>query len=81
MSLAIIPTGIIAVQTSVLLGHEMGKPNVIGTLIASAILIPGMLLLVPQIGIMGAAIVFVLSPTSQAIYLTLYVKRWKKNKQ
>ena len=81
MSLAIIPTGIIAVQTSVLLGHEMGKPNVIGTLIASAILIPGMLLLVPQIGIMGAAIVFLLSPTSQAIYLTLYVKRWKKNKQ
>jgi O-antigen/teichoic acid export membrane protein len=40
-----------------------------------------MLLLVPQIGIMGAAIVFLLSPTSQAIYLTLYVKRWKKNKQ
>jgi len=63
------------------LGHEMSKPNVIGTLIASAILIPGMLLLVPQIGIMGAAIVFLLSPTSQAIYLTLYVKRWKKNKQ
>ena len=81
MSLAIIPTGIIAVQTSELLGHEMSKPNVIGTLIASAILIPGMLLLVPQIGIMGAAIVFLLSPTSQAIYLTLYVKRWKKNKQ
>jgi len=28
-----------------------------------------------------AEIVFLLTHTGQAVYLTLYVKRWKKNKQ
>ena len=81
MCLAVIPIGIITVQTSELLGHEMGKPNVIGAIIASTIAILGMLLLVPLIGATGAAIVFLLTHTGQAVYLTLYVKRWKKNKQ
>ena len=81
MCLAVIPIGIITVQTSELLGHEMGKPNVIGAIIASTIAILGMLLLVPLIGVIGAAIVFLLTHTGQAVYLTLYVKRWKKNKQ
>lgn len=79
MCLAVIPIGIITVQTSELLGHEMGKPNVIGALIASTIAILGMLLLVPLIGATGAAIVFLLSPTGQAVYLTFYVRKWKKN--
>jgi len=57
----------------------MGKPNVIGALIASTIAILGMLLLVPLIGATGAAIVFLLSPTGQAAYLTFYVRKWKKN--
>ena len=81
MSLTIIPIGITTVQTSKLLGHEIGKPNVIGAIIASTIAILGMLLLVPLIGVIGAAIVFLLTHTGQAVYLTLYVKRWKKNKQ
>ena len=81
MCLAVIPIGIITVQTSELLGHEMGKPNVIGAIIASTIAILGMLLLVPLIGAIGAAIVFLLTHTGQAVYLTLYVKRWEKNKQ
>ena len=81
MCLAVIPIGIITVQTSELLGHEMGKPNVIGAIIASTIAILGMLLLVPLIGVIGAAIVFLLTHTGQAVYLTLYVKRWEKNKQ
>ena len=81
MSLTIIPIGITTVQTSKLLGHEIGKPNVIGAIIASTIAILGMLLLVPLIGATGAAIVFLLSHTGQAVYLTLYVKRWEKNKQ
>ena len=79
MCLAVIPIGIITVQTSELLGHEMGKPNVIGAIIASTIAILGMLLLVPLIGATGAAIVFLLSPTGQAAYLTFYVRKWKKN--
>ena len=79
MCLAVIPIGIITVQTSELLGHEMGKPNVIGALIASTIAILGMLLLVPLIGGTGAAIVFLLSPIGQATYLTFYVRKWKKN--
>ena len=79
MCLAVIPIGIITVQTSELLGHEMGKPNVIGALIASTIAILGMLLLVPLIGATGAAIVFLLTPTGQAAYLTFYVRKWKKN--
>ena len=81
MSLTIIPIGITTVQTSKLLGHEIGKPNVIGAIIASTIAILGMLLLVPLIGVIGAAIVFLLTHTGQAVYLTLYVKRWEKNKQ
>ena len=79
MCLAVIPIGIITVQTSELLGHEMGKPNVIGAIIASTIAILGMLLLVPLIGATGAAIVFLLTPTGQAAYLTFYVRKWKKN--
>ena len=79
MCLAVIPIGIITVQTSELLGHEMGKPNVIGAIIASTIAILGMLLLVPLIGATGAAIVFLLAPTGQAAYLTFYVRKWKKN--
>ena len=79
MCLAVIPIGIITVQMSELLGHEMGKPNVIGAIIASTIAILGMLLLVPMIGATGAAIVFLLSPTGQAAYLTFYVRKWKKN--
>ena len=81
MCLTIIPMGITTVLTSELLGHEIGKPNVIGAIIASTIAILGMLLLVPLIGATGAAIVFLLSHTGQAVYLTLYVKRWEKNKQ
>ena len=81
MCLTVIPIGITTVQTSKLLGHEIGKPNVIGAIIASTIAILGMLLLVPLIGATGAAIVFLLSHTGQAVYLTLYVKRWEKNKQ
>ena len=81
MCLTVIPIGITTVQTSKLLGHEIGKPNVIGAIIASTIAILGMLLLVPLIGAIGAAIVFLLTHTGQAVYLTLYVKRWKKNKQ
>ena len=81
MSLTIIPMGITTLQTSKLLGHEIGKPNVIGAIIASTIAILGMLLLVPLIGVIGAAIVFLLTHTGQAVYLTLYVKRWEKNKQ
>ena len=79
MCLAVIPIGIITAQTSELLGHEMGKPNVIGAIIASTIAILGMLLLVPLIGATGAAIVFLLTPTGQAAYLTFYVRKWKKN--
>jgi len=81
MCLTVIPIGITTVQTSKLLGHEIGKPNVIGAIIASTIAILGMLLLVPLIGAIGAAIVFLLTHTGQAVYLTLYVKRWEKNKQ
>ena len=79
MCLTVIPIGITTVQTSKLLGHEIGKPNVIGAIIASTIAILGMLLLVPLIGATGAAIVFLLSPTGQAAYLTFYVRKWKKN--
>ena len=79
MCLAVITIGIITVQTCELLGHEMGKPNVIGAIIASTIAILGMLLLVPLIGATGAAIVFLLTPTGQAAYLTFYVRKWKKN--
>ena len=78
MSFNVIPVAISSVRISELLGSEKSKPFVISALIATAIVIPGMLLLVPQIGITGAVIVSLLAVSSQAAYLTFYGKTWKK---
>ncbi len=78
MSLVVIPTSIISVKTSELLGNEKSRPNVIGALISTSIILPGMLIAVPQYGIFGAATVFLISSIGQAVYLSIYVKKWRK---
>ena len=78
MSLVVIPTSIISVKTSELLGNEKSRPNVIGALISTSIILPGMLIAVPQYGIFGAATVFLISAIGQAVYLSIYVKKWRK---
>jgi|TARA_Y100000310_G_C20583012_1_gene763943 O-antigen/teichoic acid export membrane protein len=75
MSLSVIPTAIIAVKTSELLGNEKSGVVVIGALISSITIVVSMLILVPIFGITGSAISFVLSPSFQAVY---YILRPKK---
>ena len=78
MSLAIIPTSITMLKQSELLGPEKSKPTVFGALIATIIMITGMLILVPNIGIYGAAITYLSAYSGQACFLTLYTKFSKR---
>jgi len=74
MCLAIIPTSITMLKHSEFLGNENTRPTVLGAIIATSVMICGMLILVPEIGIIGAAITYLSTYSSQACFLVIYSK-------
>ena len=79
MSLNVIPVSITMLKHSELLGNEKSKPTVYGAIIATITMIVGMLILVPNIGIIGAAITSLTTYSAQASFLLLYSKLHKRN--
>ena len=69
----------VAKELTELLGNEKSKPTVYGAIIATITMIVGMLILVPNIGIIGAAITSLTTYSAQASFLLLYSKLHKRN--
>ena len=78
LCISIIPSTISSMYTSKFLGKEKSSYVLIGYLISISILISGIIILVDIFEVMGLAIAYVLSITSQAIFLTA-INFFKKN--
>jgi len=72
MVYAIIPTAIISIRISELLGAEKSKPVVYVAIIGTLVMTVGMLVLVPALDVLGAAIAYLSSYTSIALFLIFY---------
>jgi len=77
LSLAIIPSTISTMLISTFLSKENSRPIAIGYAISIVVLISGIIILGSNIGVSGLAIAYLLSQTSNAIFL-LCVKFYKK---
>ena len=71
MSVAVVPEAIVVLYTSKMLGKEKSKFVLTSKLLALSILVIGFILLGPILGIIGLAIIFVVTATFQACFLAI----------
>ena len=71
MSVAVVPEAIVMLYTSKMLGKEKSKFVLTSKLLALSIIVIGFILLGPILGIIGLAIIFVVSATFQAGFLAI----------
>ena len=71
MSVAVVPEAIVVLYTSKMLGKEKSKFVLTSKLFALSIIVIGFILLGPILGIIGLAIIFVVSATFQAGFLAI----------
>ena len=71
MSLAVVPEAISVLYSSKMLGKEKSKFVLAGKVLALSILVIGFILLGPILGIIGLAIIFVVTATFQACFLAI----------
>ena len=71
ISLAIIPTTITSMYTSKFFGNEQSKIVLISSIILIIILVPGIIILGETMGIMGLAVIFVISEIIKSIFLVI----------
>ena len=71
MSVAVVPEAIVVLYTSKMLGKKKSKFVLTSKLLALSILVIGFILLGPILGIIGLAIIFVVSATFQACFLAI----------
>jgi len=71
MSVAVVPEAIVVLYTSKMLGKKNSKFVLTSKLLALSILVIGFILLGPILGIIGLAIIFVVTATFQACFLAI----------
>ena len=71
MSVAVVPEAIVVIYTSKMLGKKKSKFVLTSKLLALSILVIGFILLGPILGIIGLAIIFVVTATFQACFLAI----------
>ena len=71
MSVAVVPEAIVVLYTSKMLGKKKSKFVLTSKLLALSILVIGFILLGPILGIIGLAIIFVVTATFQACFLAI----------
>jgi O-antigen/teichoic acid export membrane protein len=79
LSMGVLVFAVIQPAMAVVIGNNLLKPQLSISALAAGIVIAGLFILIPRIGILGAGIALLLAEIAAAIAYTRYAKRWLNN--
>jgi O-antigen/teichoic acid export membrane protein len=76
LSMGVLVFAVIQPAMAVVIGNNLLKPQLTISAFASAVVIAGLFILIPEIGILGAGIALLLAEIAAAIAYTRHARRW-----